>query len=333
MINTHLFVFIIISIILYTARANPPANVKMRTMCLPIPARNDTQIVPSANIFVRTYGTYRRGQTVFVFLHGTSASSNYVRCVQEDLSSDYYSIAIDLRGHGQSTKTPATVPSTGFKYTYNLFSDDVYSVLQRMDIQSNVVVVGISIGASIAVQLSLDHPEVVDRIVLISYTPQFRCSDGSICNNIVSQIGSTPFTMFPEDTLSGCNVTNARAKLQQNRGVSTVAVTSLLEYSQKVNQTSLLPLVKVPTLLIHGTGDATLPGGVGALLAKDLIQNSILSYVVNRGHLSPVTAYKDIAILLTKFVEHRVFPDVSRVLDTGCQICRHTIPEDNFVSC
>lgn len=320
-------------------QAQPINQAQMKTRCVVVPARSDsTQAsIPAANLFVRTHGVRKAGQPVFVLIHGTSASHNYWRCVMDLLSRLYYVVAIDLRGHGQSQKTPATMPAgNGFKYTYEAFADDVYAILKSMNITENVAYGGISIGANIGIQLATKYPSLVSHLVLVNNSPVFRCQDGSICSNIVSQIASTPFTMFPEDVAAGCNVDTLRAKLNQNRLTPGVAdtVASLSEYSQKTNMTLLLSSLKAPTMIVSGTADGTLPNGTAARFLKDNISNSVLVNFVNRGHLLPTTSYVDLSNYMLRFVQSNSFPEVSRVFDRGCsQLCPLVAPETDFAVC
>lgn len=311
----------------------------INTKCVSIPSRVDSlQSVPAANFFVRTQGQRNPGKSVFVLIHGTSASHNYLRGVQNLLSRRYYTVAIDLRGHGQSQTTPATVPyAGGFRYTTEAFADDIYNILQKLNITERINYVGISIGASIGLVFSAKYPSRVDRLISISGATQFRCIDFPNLNCqswLVGTVPTTPITLLPEDVLSGCNVTNARAKIDQNRQANTsgVAVTSLLEYTQKQDLSTYLSQVKAPTLIIHGLGDGTLGNSSAAFLHAN-IKNSVRADFVNRGHLLPITSFVDVSNLVLRFVNSNSFADYTRVLDSGCQITPEVRPEYPFDKC
>jgi 3-oxoadipate enol-lactonase len=316
-----------------------PWNIALtQQLCIAAPARVDSvQSVPAANLFVRTEGLYVAGQPVFVLIHGTSANNDYWRCVQHLLSRRYFVVAIDLRGHGQSQVTPASVPSNGgFMYTYEAFANDIVAVLSHLGVTSNVYYAGISIGSSIGIQLAANYPNLISRLILVSGSPQFRCSDApnTNCSDYVQKGGSTPLTLLPEDVLSGCDVSAARNKIAQNRAVSGVAVTSLLEYSQKTNQTNQLSQIKAATLVVCGTGDILLPNCVASGFLHDSILNSVYSKFVNRGHLLSITSYVDLSNLFLQFVRSDLLADVSKNLDTGCwEICPDVTVESPFTPC
>ncbi|WP_242578426.1 alpha/beta hydrolase [Streptomyces sp. MST-110588] len=71
------------------------------------------------------------------------------------LATRYRVIAPDARGHGRSAN--ATEP---FRHT-----DDLAALLQHLGIDS-AVLVGVSMGASIAVDTALEHPELVSAVVV-----------------------------------------------------------------------------------------------------------------------------------------------------------------------
>lgn len=324
---------------LLAAESTNPALAK--TQCVVVPSRADA---PAANLFVRTEGKFAKSQAssndpVIVFIHGTSASHNYWRGVQRLMSRRYATVAIDLRGHGQSEVTPAVVPAPAgtFKYTYKAFSDDIAAVLQEMGLSDRrVVIAGISIGASIAVQFAVDYPSMVDRLVLVSGSPLFRCpvNGDFTCEPYIATTGFTPINMLPEDVLSGCNVSTVRDKIAQNRAVSSVAVTSLLEYAQKDNQTALLAHVRHPSLVISGSADASLTRDIAARALVEGLNNAALVRFINRGHLLITTSYVDVANQMTKFLHSNSLPSETVVFDNlTCQIPDEIAPEANFIPC
>jgi 2-succinyl-6-hydroxy-2,4-cyclohexadiene-1-carboxylate synthase len=72
-------------------------------------------------------------------------------------------IVVDLPGHGRSD-APADDPARiGVEQT----ADDLATILRRLD-AAPAHVIGYSLGARIALRLVIDHPDVVDRLVLES---------------------------------------------------------------------------------------------------------------------------------------------------------------------
>lgn len=330
------------------------------TMCVPIPQRTDPsgQVAPATSIFVRTQGRRKNNEPYWFLIPGTSASHNYWRTSAEDLSLDEFVVMVDPRGQGQSNKTFATVPATAanpLKYTYELFAYDFFAVIDALDrddrkaVPDPIYCAGISIGASICTLMATIRPNQIKVVVLVNGAPLFRCADGSTngaipgCNATgnstvawLTGVATTPFSMLPEDELSGvegCNVTLARAKIQQNREVSGVAVASIVAYAQKEDQTPILKNVKARTLVVAGLGDIT--NGIQAAEAYHRgIVNSVRLDFVNRGHLLPITMGYELAYHMTNFVRGIAMPENTRVLDNRvCEISDLIAPESPFVSC
>lgn len=79
-------------------------------------------------------------------------------------SQGYKVIAVDLRGHGRSTK-----PRTGF--SIERFSQDLAALLDALE-TGPAHVVGISLGGMIAFQLAVDAPAMVKSLTIVNSGPE-----------------------------------------------------------------------------------------------------------------------------------------------------------------
>jgi 3-oxoadipate enol-lactonase len=95
-----------------------------------------------------------------VLIHGLSDSSALWSAMIPKLATRYRTIALDLRGHGESEKPD-------MPYSIQLFSEDLLSFLQKLKILSSHVL-GLSLGAAVAQQLALDHQERIRSLILLS---------------------------------------------------------------------------------------------------------------------------------------------------------------------
>jgi pimeloyl-ACP methyl ester carboxylesterase len=115
---------------------------------------------------VRLVGEQRGEGAPIVLLHGLTATRRYVVMGSRVLErSGFRTIAYDARGHGHSSPAPA--PSA---YTYELLASDLRAVLDELEIH-RAVLAGASMGAQTALRFTLDHPERVLALGLI--TPAF----------------------------------------------------------------------------------------------------------------------------------------------------------------
>lgn len=99
------------------------------------------------------------GETI-VLLHGIAGSSDTWRSLIGPLSRKYRVVAPDLLGHGNSTK-----PRTD--YSLGALSVLVRDVLDELGI-TRATFVGHSLGGGICMQFVYQHPQYVQRLVLIN---------------------------------------------------------------------------------------------------------------------------------------------------------------------
>jgi len=95
-----------------------------------------------------------------VLLHGVGMNKAFWAPQIEDLARDCHVIACDLLGHGDSALPPAGAGLAAY-------GDAVLAVLDRLEI-ANANVVGHSLGALIAIDLALRHPQRVSRLVAMN---------------------------------------------------------------------------------------------------------------------------------------------------------------------
>lgn len=99
------------------------------------------------------------GQPI-LFLHGGFGTGEAQFANQFSTFADGYRLIVaDTRGHGEST-----FDTTGF--TYELFAEDVYQLLEKLGLDS-VYVVGFSDGGIAGFILASQHPEKVKKLVAI----------------------------------------------------------------------------------------------------------------------------------------------------------------------
>lgn len=102
---------------------------------------------------------------VVVFIHGSgpgaSGASNFRDNWPALVAAGYRVILPDLIGYGASSKPE------GIDYTLQLFTDTLYDALRQHGIEK-ASLVGNSLGGGVAIQMTLDHPEFADRLVLMA---------------------------------------------------------------------------------------------------------------------------------------------------------------------
>lgn len=105
--------------------------------------------------------TYRMGGEgpVVLLIHGMAGSSRTWKDVTQLLVADHTAIAPDLLGHGESAKPMGD-------YSLGAFASGLRDLLSVIGVE-RCTVVGQSLGGGVAMQLAYQHPEVVERLVLV----------------------------------------------------------------------------------------------------------------------------------------------------------------------
>jgi pimeloyl-ACP methyl ester carboxylesterase len=103
------------------------------------------------------------GSTAAVFVHGWQGDHRVWDAVIQSLASDVRAIAVDLRGNGASRAAPGP-------YSLERFAADLRELIEFLRLPA-VVVVGHSIGATVALRFAVDFPEATRALVLIAPVP------------------------------------------------------------------------------------------------------------------------------------------------------------------
>ncbi|KMJ58310.1 hypothetical protein AB685_10395 [Bacillus sp. LL01] len=114
----------------------------------------------NVRIFYRLIGC---GSKTILFIH--PPGMGHITFKQQlPLSTDFRLLYVDLRGNGNSGKNEAPI-------TFHLLSRDLFDVCQQLEI-NKVVLCGYSNGASIALETTLNYPDLVEGLVLIGAFPK-----------------------------------------------------------------------------------------------------------------------------------------------------------------
>ena len=99
-----------------------------------------------------------KGKPIFC-IHGITANCRCWDVMASNLSPDHRVIAMDLRGRGLSES-----PDAGYSVAHHC--KDILAILDDLKMEK-AVIMGHSLGAFIAMAFGAQHPERVDRIILV----------------------------------------------------------------------------------------------------------------------------------------------------------------------
>jgi pimeloyl-ACP methyl ester carboxylesterase len=166
-----------------------------------------------------------------------------------------------------------------------------------------VDLVGESAGSPVALWLTLNHPDLVEKLVLVAppvLGPAHRPNFGSTDELLQMLYGDAPdWSEPPSDADEDRRARNSSANAQRFR--SPEATQALL---------ARLPEVRVPTLLLWGTEDRISPPELGAPYRK-LIPNAYRVYLHGAAHSLPVAAGPRFVSLTLDFLQRGEFFQVN----------------------
>ncbi len=255
-----------------------------------------------------------------ILLHGWPLSSDMWDAQGMALAeAGFRAIAYDRRGFGRSEQ-----PWSG--YDYDTLADDLADVMKGMEADKDVTLVGFSMGGGeVARYMSRHKGEGVISTALISSVVPYMLKTADNQNG-------TPEKMF-DDIMDGIRKDRAHffrhTFLPQFFGVGMLShpvsdevmdmatVTAMqaslhatIECVKSFSHTDFrsdLSAFGVPTLIIHGTGDKTVPiDAAGRAAAKGIAQSTLIEYD-GEPHGLNVTAGERLTRDLLDFVRSRSF--------------------------
>ncbi len=200
------------------------------------------------------------GKPLVLLLHGLGAdSTSWGYQIPLLVGMKMRPISVDLPGFGKSIYT-------GRNWKIRLIASDIADLIRSLT-SSTITVVGISMGGTVALQLCLDYPELVERLVLVSTFATLRPKRVHEWIYLISR--------FIRANLRGVN---AQAEMvaqrifpnpeqeilretlvQQIHQADPNAYVSAMRALGIFNVTKRLHEISIPTLVISGKDDTTVP--------------------------------------------------------------------------
>ncbi|MEE2961790.1 MAG: alpha/beta fold hydrolase [Myxococcota bacterium] len=247
------------------------------------------------------YEDHGRGEPIF-FLPSFCTSTQLWRAQIVRFSTSYRVIAMDPRGHGQSS------PSQPHDL-YDLV-DDALAVLDHAKIHQ-AIWVGLSIGGMISIRATLTHPKRVRALALFNTDGGAETfitkTEHRLLAILVDKIGIAAMTtpmqrkFFGQTSLRHCPQLIAEWT-EQLHGVHVPSMLKTLDaLCNRNNILQELGKITVPTLIVHGQEDRALPLD-RALKLKKAIPHAIFRVLKQAGHLSCVEVPEEVNKTLIDFL-------------------------------
>lgn len=242
-----------------------------------------------------------------VFLHGFGGDLGAWEKERDYfINLGYSTLALDLRGHGLSSKSE----DLSF-YKLENFAKDLNLLLQHEHIQKPVII-GHCLGGMVTIYFQTMFPNKSKALILVdtSYKPPF------IGSNFVAQVFLNQFfklfsKIFPNLAVYGhadFNQFLGTPDIDLKRILSDMLHTSLKSYFtlceslSQFNAKELLDKITVPTLIVEGTNDTIFPPDIAEYL-HSRIKKSELDLIEGANHILVINNPKKLEESIKNFLQ------------------------------
>lgn len=219
--------------------------------------------------------------TPLILIHGLgSRGEDWANLIPGLAANGFHVLVPDLLGYGRS-------PKPDVDYSISLQEKVVADFMQAAGV-SKADVAGWSMGGWVAAKLTVDHPELVDRLVLYdSAGVYFPATFDASLFTPTDRAGLTHLTEmlqpFPAK-LPGFIADAAIEKLERGAWVVTRSVSAMTGGRDLLD--FRLATIQRPTLIVWGSKDVLIPPSVGEEM-HHLIAGSSMTIIEGCGHLAP----------------------------------------------
>lgn len=215
-------------------------------------------------------------------------------------SSHYKVIALDLRGYGKSDK-----PTNNF--TLEDMAQDVLAVCRDEDVEE-AVVMGASVGSAIALLLAIHHSEMVKALILNGGSSK---GGRRVQERIrgYTEIGVAKYMPQHLGAMVGPEFKNSRVGRyllhrfeSKSLHLSGETIAQIFRARANMDLSPHLPNLKVPTLVINGQLDHSLPSG---LQTAFMIPGAAHKVIPGTGHCCCIEDPGEFNLLVEEFLADR----------------------------
>jgi pimeloyl-ACP methyl ester carboxylesterase len=237
-----------------------------------------------------------------LLLHGVGGSHTIWNEVIPGLAKEFLVLAPDLRGHGRSPAPP------GSQFTFAEMMGDVLRVLDERGVVA-AHVVGVSGGALLALRLTLERPDRVRSLTMISgaaYTDSHTKAVAQRWAETYASEGPDRFALrllkdlyYPDWVEANLDFADeVRAQVRhQDYGPAVKWAISMASFDER----NRIATVQRPTLIIQGMNDAVVDPSHARILRQS-IPGAQIRILADTGHLAPVERPKEIVEAIRTFV-------------------------------
>lgn len=192
------------------------------------------------------YEIHGEGEPLLL-LHGGAASFGMFMPILPELSEKRQIIGVDLHGHGRTALGERTINMKDM-------GDDMAALLNELKYEEPVDVMGYSLGGGVALRTAIQHPESVNRLVIVSsgftneaFYPEIQQQQKQMGAEMVDAMKGTP--MYESYQKIAPNPDDFPKLLDQMGAV----MRKNYDWSDEIKQ------LELPVMLVYGDSDMFRP--------------------------------------------------------------------------
>lgn len=244
-----------------------------------------------------------------IFVHGFPYDHTMWKSQIDELSSNYFCVAYDIRGLGDS-------PAGDGQFTMESFVDDLETIIDELKLDKPVLC-GLSMGGYISFR-ALERmcnnvplgKEKFSAVILCDTRSEADNNEGKLKRAAaIKRINTEGLAPFTRDFITNCfgdsykknNKEEFEKRITISSAFNPIGVKGcLLALLGRNDTTDYLSKIKIPVLVICGENDVLTPPPVMKSVAEK-IQNAEFVVINNSGHMSPIENPGEVNVAIKKF--------------------------------
>lgn len=222
-----------------------------------------TRVANGVNLFYRQSGD--RSREPIIFLHGNRDNHTHYTELQSILAPQWNTVALDLRGHGFSSKIDCPL-------TVDLFAEDLAAFITAHG-WDKVTLVGHSLGAVTSMVYTLKHLERVSHLVLMGVAAYYEMKwqrppevSEEVYQEVLKETNkrAAPFFFLKDEA------PEIKQRVEESWTSIPFSVHKNLINLVRPDLRPYVADLKVPTLVLTGDKDISKPAGSAEWLAEHI---------------------------------------------------------------
>ncbi len=213
-----------------------------------------------------------------VFVHANPFDHDLWMYQAAHFSTWYKIVSVDIRGYGRSVKMASP-------FSLKDMCDDVIGVMRDVGI-ARAICAGCSVGSGITIALGLDHPDKFDALILVGgnsgasdrYQKRIDGYRADLADYHIKHMRELVRPQFAQSKLGQYLL---KTFVEREPRLKGDAIAQVFVAGNHTDTTDRLPGMQVPTLVINGEFDNSLPAG---RKTASLIPGAVHKVLPGTGH-------------------------------------------------